>query len=69
MGSIVLPMVTIQFVFGKGCFKCDKISPRGKNALLLAVKIPALASHTIVTGELHDTVPNRHTIVTDDLGN
>ena len=24
---------TIQFVLGKGCFKCDKIPPMGKNAI------------------------------------
>ena len=35
---------------------------------LLAVKIPALVSHTIVTGGLGDAVPNHHTIVAGELG-
>ena len=36
---------------------------------LLAVKILALASHTIVTDGLGDAVPNRNTIVTGELYN
>ena len=35
---------------------------------LLAVKIPALASNTIVTSGLGDAIPNRHTIVAGELG-
>ena len=56
---------TIQFVLGEECFKYDP--PRGK--MLMAVKILALASHTIVTGELGDAVPNCHTIVAGELDN
>ena len=57
--------------FGEGCFKCDKIPPRGEMLIispLLAVKIPALASNTIVTSGLGDAIPNRHTIVAGELG-